>query len=162
MRLPFTPVLRIPTSHHRPTVLEAVKDDALSGAQVRVLDRFCARKEQLGIVRMSWSGQQNKKDQSALPVPLTQPPAIKERSLPRSPLHGHDVHVDVCIRGKVLIRLSMSQRPMLGRKSSVAPASRAHRPTPCCSALLSGRTAHSPAYAFASLWQASPLGHPEQ
>jgi hypothetical protein len=34
-----------PTFHHRPTVLGAVKDEALTGAQVRVLDRSCARKE---------------------------------------------------------------------------------------------------------------------
>ena len=45
------PKLCIPIAHNRPTVLEAIKDNALPGAQVRVLDSSCARKERVGNVR---------------------------------------------------------------------------------------------------------------
>lgn len=76
-------VIALPTTDYHPTVLEAPKGQALGGAQVRGLDGFCARKATLGMVRMSWSGHQEKTPCRG-PVPLTRPPAIKERSLVRS------------------------------------------------------------------------------
>lgn len=47
------------------------------------------------------------------------------RSLPRSPLLGHDIHVDRYICGAIphLPHNGQLDGPMLGRKSSIAPAS---------------------------------------
>lgn len=45
--------IALPTTHHRPTVLEALKAKPSRARKVRGLDRFCARKAGLGIVKMS-------------------------------------------------------------------------------------------------------------